>query len=210
MAALLKITRLVKIHCSAVCSCLSLQPRFSFCLKNTWYWHLKSVIDSALNPLLTCCADFLAEVLFSGPTPSLVVTELSFLKLPGFGTLCFMWSSVLVSCLPSPSSCLFLRSQALKNSNLGGFVCFHILNDMFTTAIKGKTTEIFLLLYQDLTVPETCVARKLWELSQDFFSSKMSTALLLQLWCFIPFSKISQMLVECCIVLNKSSTTILL
>lgn len=133
--------------------------------------------------------------------------ELSLWNLPGFGTVCFMWSSVLISCLPSPSLCLFLRSQALKNSNLGGFVCFHILNDMFTTAIKGKTTEIFLLLYQDLTVPETCVASKLWELSQNFFSSKMSTTLLLQLWCFFPFSKISQMLVESCVVLNKNSTT---
>lgn len=133
--------------------------------------------------------------------------ELSLWNLPGFGTVCFMWSSLLVSCLPSPSLCLSLRSQALKNSNLGGFVCFHMLNYMFTTAIKGKTTEIFLLFYQDLTVSETHVTSKLWELIQNFFSYKMSTTLLLQLWCFLPFSKISQTLVDSCVVLNKNSTT---
>lgn len=34
----------------------------------------------------------------------------------------------------------------------------------------------------------------------------MSATLLLQLWCFLPFSKIFQMLVESCVILNKNST----
>lgn len=39
-----------------------------------------SAIDSAVHLLLTCCADFLAEVSVFGLAPSLVVAELSFLS----------------------------------------------------------------------------------------------------------------------------------
>lgn len=73
---------------------------------------------------------------------------------------------------------------------------------MFTTAIKGKTMEIFLLLYQNLTVLETCVTSKLWELPQNFFSFKMSAVLLLQLWWFLLFLNIFQMLIESCVILK--------